>query len=798
MTTTSRLVRIFISSTFRDFMEERDLLVKQVFPELRRRCRSRFVELLEVDLRWGITEDQSMQGATLKICLQEIDRCRPSSPVFFIGLLGERYGWVPPPDYYKPEVLEDPTLAWVKEHITGSSVTELEVLHGVLNKPAMTSRAFFYFRRDGYEKRDWGEIHKSYPYLKPVDFTNEAESDPQTASARQRSLKDRVRSAGLQHEPRDYDSPQEMASLALEALWAQIDAAFPLSEVPDALEQEALDHQVFCESRTRAYVEREGLFAGLDAHAGGEGPNGRVVEGASGSGKSALLAAWLIRNHDRVFFYHVVGATPRSASAEAILHRLFGALRKRAVLPQSASMPQDRDAMVAALPGWLEQLSRAGGGILLLDALNQLGTARDRELKWWPTEWPENVRVVFSTLPGDVWREMEHRGWTVDRWLLRVPELQSVEKRSIMNNYLQLFARSLAPSLQEKIVSAPQTTNPLFLRTVLDELRLRSRHEDLGRNLAEMLACADPAELFVHVLKNLERDYTPKDHPYMVHRVLGLMGAARRGLTEREILELLSDADKPAQQPLPRHYWAPLYLALEDSLVSREGELGFFHDYLRQAIWREYLDEPNERVSAHTRLAAPIKRWRESDAFSSSLQAYAFEHGLGHLLEVKQVQEAVALILNQLYRQNAAVTLCGAEPVQRDVDRVRKAAALAGSCTASQSAQLTVRALTGWEELMMHLRDVLDQRAAQGKWEQVMEMAAAEDDVRLRLLLAFRAISRGHAPADNNDFVRLRALMCRWAVDSGKREEWSALVDMLMPVRDCPLVDPRNPRESLI
>lgn len=43
MATLSRLVRIFISSTFRDFMAERDELVKKVFPELRRRCKDRFV-----------------------------------------------------------------------------------------------------------------------------------------------------------------------------------------------------------------------------------------------------------------------------------------------------------------------------------------------------------------------------------------------------------------------------------------------------------------------------------------------------------------------------------------------------------------------------------------------------------------------------------------------------------------------------------------------------------------------------------------------------------------------------------
>jgi predicted DNA-binding WGR domain protein len=36
MSTSSRTVRLFISSTFRDFAEERDLLVRKVFPELRR------------------------------------------------------------------------------------------------------------------------------------------------------------------------------------------------------------------------------------------------------------------------------------------------------------------------------------------------------------------------------------------------------------------------------------------------------------------------------------------------------------------------------------------------------------------------------------------------------------------------------------------------------------------------------------------------------------------------------------------------------------------------------------------
>jgi hypothetical protein len=59
MSVASRTARIFLSSTFRDFGEERDLLVRRVFPALRARLKDRFVELVDVDLRWGITPEQT-------------------------------------------------------------------------------------------------------------------------------------------------------------------------------------------------------------------------------------------------------------------------------------------------------------------------------------------------------------------------------------------------------------------------------------------------------------------------------------------------------------------------------------------------------------------------------------------------------------------------------------------------------------------------------------------------------------------------------------------------------------------
>jgi telomerase protein component 1 len=91
MAQTWSTVRIFISSTFRDMHAERDHLLKVVFRELRERCAKRRLHLVDLDLRWGVTEEEAEQGRVLEIVLDEIDRSRP----FFIAILGERYGSVP-------------------------------------------------------------------------------------------------------------------------------------------------------------------------------------------------------------------------------------------------------------------------------------------------------------------------------------------------------------------------------------------------------------------------------------------------------------------------------------------------------------------------------------------------------------------------------------------------------------------------------------------------------------------------------------------------------------------------------
>ena len=154
MPPTDRVIRVFISSTFRDMMRERDLLVKRVFPELRHKCAKRFVTFTEVDLRWGITEEQAAEGKVLPLCLAEIERSRP----YFIGLLGERYGWVP--EAVPDELLESEP--WLQEQLQGrKSVTELEKL--LESRQAAVSQQLSRLRLEGLivPRRDGKTIYYS-------------------------------------------------------------------------------------------------------------------------------------------------------------------------------------------------------------------------------------------------------------------------------------------------------------------------------------------------------------------------------------------------------------------------------------------------------------------------------------------------------------------------------------------------------------------------------------------------------------------------------------------------------------
>jgi hypothetical protein len=176
-------VHVFVRSTFNDMHAERDYLVKEVFPELRDFCEERKLRLVDIDLRWGVSEaDATHNQRVVEVCLQNIDRCRP----FLLCFLGQRYGWIPGLGDVSAETLEKYrglSSAIAEER----SVTELEVLHAVLapfvggEARVAADQSFFYLRDADYLKdmpADPASACSASPATTPTTFSTPRPSSP--------------------------------------------------------------------------------------------------------------------------------------------------------------------------------------------------------------------------------------------------------------------------------------------------------------------------------------------------------------------------------------------------------------------------------------------------------------------------------------------------------------------------------------------------------------------------------------------------------------------------------------------
>jgi hypothetical protein len=99
--TGERLFRVFVTSTFSDLVAERNALQEHVFPRLRRLCADHGAQFQAVDLRWGVSEEASLDQQAVTICLEEVARCgavtpRPNFVLLLHGSPSSRCGTASP------------------------------------------------------------------------------------------------------------------------------------------------------------------------------------------------------------------------------------------------------------------------------------------------------------------------------------------------------------------------------------------------------------------------------------------------------------------------------------------------------------------------------------------------------------------------------------------------------------------------------------------------------------------------------------------------------------------------------
>ncbi|ESO07015.1 hypothetical protein HELRODRAFT_171053 [Helobdella robusta] len=254
-----KTIRIFVSSTFKDFHTERDVLVKEVFPDLRQWCQRRDLNLVECDLRWGVPQE-TPYCVTLEICLEEIRRCeRENTWPYFLNMTSKRIGFIPLKDELPDELINKFDL------VLGLSIAEMEIVEAAYRKGNPNS--LFMYRDESFIESITDEkIRKEF-----VDELNPI------ANKKLKILKEKI----------------EARFSVLEFFKKRIDEDYPLAnnERMNKMDEDLNQHDAFMQSRANLVLGRQDTLKKIMTYLESDRQSqSMILVGDSGSGKSSIMA----------------------------------------------------------------------------------------------------------------------------------------------------------------------------------------------------------------------------------------------------------------------------------------------------------------------------------------------------------------------------------------------------------------------------------------------------------------------------------------------------------------------------
>jgi len=418
----------------------------------------------------------------------------------------------------------------------------------------------------------------------------------------------------------------------IEEYWAETPPA-SLERTLRELTIEQEEHRRFASERggEETFIGREAELEAIRSYLADDAPWPLVFLGASGAGKTALLA-----RASQVFAepYHPVvrfiGATPDSSDIYLLLGSLCRQLRLR--YPRDEALPTDLMALTQELRAHFAAATVEKPLVLVLDALDQLSDPGDGSLlQWIPAgRLPDHVKLIVSclselqdtnpsnrplavlksrSLPQDRFHNLdvltEGEAWALllERWLPRAGRQVTAKQQATIGQRL----------------TSKACRQPIYLKLLFEKVRLW-RSYDATPVLGE-----DVPTLLDNLFESLRLDHGE----LLVDRVLVYLTASRWGLAENEILELLF-ADPEYRQELdaanakyghrlptastriPTAIWSRLRFDLNHYLVERTAPgsnvLNFYHREITAWIREHLVKQIAQMWNPHERLASYFRR----------------------------------------------------------------------------------------------------------------------------------------------------------------------------------------------
>jgi len=701
----TKTFRVFVSSTFSDMRQERHILQTEVFPKLEKLCEQNGARFQAVDLRWGVNEDAQLDHKTMDICLGEIHRCQKISPKpNFIILLGDRYGWQPVPSripedeqkaltphvpdsdkaflqqWYRldtnanpPEFVLQPRgdeykeySAWepVERKLRGilreaagksaltpeqklkyfASATHQEIMAGALGTPDAKEHVFAFVR----EIEGLPEIEKAKDF---IDWDSKANKRDSYCKEQLDTLKKELKTflgnnchtyaAHWKENTAKASDLDKFAKTAEDHLRKVIEAALKEFEKPDDVAHERGLQKEFREKLLEHFVGREKPLLEINSYLHGSSTKPFVLVGASGSGKSSVMAkAISIARKEAeqtriIATYRFLGTTSRSSNIRSLLTSLCAEIaalygttpedvfcQGNKELDELMKKLKENEKSGAQKDEKLEESIRIKRNEILkdletdnglkalfekclclavdekflwifLDALDQLSDTQ--YFPWIPKKLPSNVKLVLSCLP-----ELEAKlAETEKHELDHLPQAEAVE---ILVKWLASCKRTLTNEQnKEVLLQAAKSGLPIYLRLAFETARKWCSYtKDFGLP-------PDISGMLSRYFDTLETDHSQQT----VARAVSYMLCGKyQGLAENEILDLLvldqvhwngfldrchkdHRAEVEEAKKLPIVIWSRLYLDLEPYLTERAAGgrpiITFFHRQFKEYCQTRYL-----------------------------------------------------------------------------------------------------------------------------------------------------------------------------------------------------------------
>lgn len=499
-------IRIFISSTFQDMHAERDYLIKKIFPEIINEAAKRFVTVVPLDLRWGITDDEAKSGKVVDICLSEIDNSRP----YFIGIIGDRYGWCP-----KPEEINLPDIEkrfpGIKQYVNKNlSITEIEMQYAVLDTD-LESNALFLLKQTSEEGED-----KKLSRLKEC--------------IKQKRPKDWYK----------YNSVEQLGKIVKENFMNFLDVNFPQKNFSDH-EKLRWSLKNIIEEKSIGYINNNPCVCRqlLDNIKSNE-PSVELVIGGQGNGKSSFIANFihtLEEKEGNICIYYLHDETVTEKTLECILRYFNKRLNDDS---QPTDSPQSKPMLV------------------VMDGIDRLPNFAETDL-YKLLDFFKLYHLVLTLDSGSPYikniEEYTDKPYC-NRFQLKA--LSTNEKFHLIEGFLQKHRKKLSHQQCSKLIEG-NTSQLTSLCTALSCLVSFGHFENLDDYISK-LTQMDDKKIFMHAMNQI-RDLFGKE---TIDKILALIIASKHGLEENELREILG---------LRQLDWSSVYSSLVNFLVSQNSRL---------------------------------------------------------------------------------------------------------------------------------------------------------------------------------------------------------------------------------